>query len=62
MKFCMLADLHGHLPKVPECDALLLCGDYTPISHPKRFTEELKFLGGKFKTWLDEIEVPISVS
>ena len=52
MRVALLADLHGHLPEVPECDLLLLAGDLCPaVDHgPARQGE---WLGGAFRAWLE---------
>ena len=31
MKFIATSDIHGDLPKIPECDAVLICGDISPV-------------------------------
>lgn len=30
MRVCVVSDLHGRLPEIPECDLLLNCGDIGP--------------------------------
>lgn len=47
MKVCCLSDLHGYLPIIPECDLLLLCGDYSP--HPNT---EREWLETNLAPWL----------
>lgn len=47
MRILAVSDLHGHLPgKIPECDLLLLGGDYT--DHQKGFIE-------RFRRWLKDL-------
>lgn len=50
MKICCVSDLHGYLPEIPDCDLLLLAGDYSP--HPKT---ELFWLGKYFAPWIAEL-------
>jgi len=37
MKICCLSDTHGYLPRIPECDILLLAGDYSPIDYGRSY-------------------------
>src|SRR5215471_13300461 len=46
-----IADLHGFLPELPECDLLLVAGDHCPISdHGLDF--QRRYLEGPFADWL----------
>ncbi len=51
MKICCLSDIHGFLPKIPECDLLILAGDYTPTSGVRK---ELAWFNKFFAPWLEE--------
>jgi Icc-related predicted phosphoesterase len=50
-KIIALSDLHGYLPKVPECDFLLLAGDYSPGARDR------DWLMGPFADWLRRLPV-----
>lgn len=50
-RFACISDLHGFLPQVPDCDVLLLGGDYSP----NRDTEE-NWLRTQFAPWLRSID------
>lgn len=48
-----ISDLHGHLPEIPQCDLLILGGDYCVGREP---AEQLDFLHGPFRNWLSRIK------
>jgi Icc-related predicted phosphoesterase len=50
MKICCISDIHGYLPEVPECDLLLLGGDYAPNT-----STELYWLGKVFAPWIAKL-------
>lgn len=41
MNVCVTADWHGHLPKIPKCDLLVIAGDVFPDRHQEPFCNEL---------------------
>lgn len=49
MKICCIADLHGKLPEVPECDVLVIAGDICGGVDPVR---EAFWLDVGFRDWL----------
>lgn len=52
MRIAAIADLHGHLPEVPECDVLAIGGDVTPTDdHDVAF--QARWLDTEFRAWLD---------
>ncbi|WP_165251939.1 metallophosphoesterase family protein [Paludisphaera soli] len=54
MRICCAADLHGHLPEVPECDLLLLGGDLVPLdAHAP--AKGRAWLDTTFRSWLEAI-------
>lgn len=50
MKIACAADLHGHLPQIPDADLCLLAGDYSP--NP---AIEFHWLCQCFRPWLTEL-------
>ncbi len=52
VRIAATADLHGHLPPVPECDLLIIAGDVTPASdHDVGF--QAGWLDAEFRRWLE---------
>ena len=54
MKIAATSDLHGHLPKIPECDILCIAGDICPVWNHD-LTYQFEWLRREFHEWLKEI-------
>ncbi len=51
MRLVLTSDLHGHLPEIPSCDALLIAGDLCPIENHD-LEHQAEWLRGTFVPWL----------
>jgi Icc-related predicted phosphoesterase len=54
MRVYAISDLHGHYPYIPECELLLLGGDYQPYGRAKQ-DKEHDFFRGEFSDWLKKV-------
>lgn len=50
MKVVCTSDFHGFFPKIPDCDLLLLAGDYCPVRKNEQFFWFVK----TFAPWIEE--------
>ena len=50
MKICVLSDTHGYFPTIPDCDLLLLGGDYCPVVKGQQW-----WFRDKFAPWLADL-------
>jgi Icc-related predicted phosphoesterase len=53
MKILALSDLHGYLPAIPECDLLLLAGDFNA---KRNKDQQIRYMNGEFRDWLHSLE------
>lgn len=61
MKLCLLSDLHGYLPELPVCDAVLIAGDITPpdMGHPHALAVQREWLRDVFFPWMQSTRAPV---
>lgn len=52
MQILAVSDLHGYLPYIPECELLLLGGDYARM---RNTDQQRRFFTGEFTDWLKQI-------
>ena len=60
MRVVCVADLHGHLPAVPECDILLVAGDICPTGDERPETQR-RWLTSTFAGWLAAVPAGVVV-
>ena len=54
MRVAAVADLHGYLPAVPDCDVLVIAGDIAPATdHRPAF--QARWLEQRFAPWLEAV-------
>lgn len=53
---CCVSDLHGNLPKIPDCDFLIIGGDIVPLWAQNQSTLSKVWLDGNFRIWLKELQ------
>lgn len=59
MKICCIADMHGKLPQIPQCNILLIAGDVCPnYSNDKLLDaiKQLSWLKRVFRPWLESLQ------
>lgn len=67
IKFACVGNLNGHLPEIPECDALIISGNISPVDDPVlcRYKYQKDEISGwfksNFKPWVDEISKRASI-
>lgn len=52
MRVYAISDLHGNIPHIPECELLLLGGDYSPS---RNVDVSRKWLDGEFRQFLEDV-------
>jgi Icc-related predicted phosphoesterase len=55
MRIITISDTHSFLPNIPDCDLLLLAGDYS-FCRKNDWRAELKWINKYFKPWLKSIQ------
>ena len=55
MKFIATSDIHGDLPNIPECDAVLICGDISPVLIQRNITSMKDWMTTVFNHWVNKL-------
>lgn len=65
MRIACLSDLHGRLPKVPDCDLVVIAGDICPDPMAKNIGDvaaiQAYWLGSAFRGWLGQFDQDVPV-
>lgn len=60
VKIVAISDLHGHLPKIPKCDLLLIAGDICPMEN-EDIGFQRQWLYDYFTPWLSGIDARFKI-
>lgn len=55
MKVCAISDLHGKLPKIEECDVVLIAGDIVPLYLQFKMSSSTVWFLNDFVEWIKEL-------
>ena len=55
MKFIATSDIHGDLPNIPECDAVLICGDISPVLIQRNMIGMTDWMTTVFNHWVNKL-------
>lgn len=55
MKFIATSDIHGDLPNIPECDAVLICGDISPVLIQRDIKLMNDWMISVFNHWVNKL-------
>lgn len=60
MKVAAIADIHGFLPTIPECDLFIISGDICPVSN-HNVDYQVNWLNSTFRSWMREVPAKCKV-
>lgn len=55
MKLAITSDLHGHLPEIKPCDALLICGDIVDLYIQRDYVRSQVWFKSIFAQWINDL-------
>ena len=55
LKIIGISDTHGMLPKLPECDVVCHCGDFSPLEYQQDQTQMAAWFYLEFLPWLEKL-------
>lgn len=65
VRIVCIADTHGFLPQIPECDLLIIAGDWNPMGRvwgERNLLSQLHYLDTTFRTWIDSVPASMIVA
>lgn len=55
MKLIGISDIHGNLPKLPECDVVCIAGDILPLAYQNSTLQSVSWFLQDFIPWTDSL-------